>query len=198
MSLKISEIFYSLQGEGARAGTPTIFIRLQGCKAKFACASMGIKCDTEFESGREYSCDQLYNFIKDIPSWEITWTGGEPTDQLTDEIVSYFKQKGYFQAIETSGLNPVSNGLDFVCISPKVAEHIIKKNFPNGCDELRYVRHKGQDIPQPAIEAKHYWVSPHSDGFTINAENLKHCIELCLQNPKWKLSVQNHKLWNIL
>jgi organic radical activating enzyme len=159
---------------------------------------MGIKCDTEFESGREYSCDQLYNFIKDIPSWEITWTGGEPTDQLTDEIVSYFKQKGYFQAIETSGLNPVPNGLDFVCISPKVAEHIIKKNFPNGCDELRYVRHKGQDIPQPAIEAKHYWVSPHSDGFTINAENLKHCIELCLQNPKWKLSVQNHKLWNIL
>lgn len=198
MSLKISEIFYSLQGEGARAGTPTIFIRLQGCKAKFACAAMGIKCDTEFESGKEYSLDQLYNFIKDIPSWEITWTGGEPTDQLTDEIVSYFKQKGYFQAIETSGLNPVSNGLDFVCISPKVAEHIIKKNFPNGCDELRYVRHKGQDIPQPAIEAKHYWVSPHSDGFTINAENLKHCIELCLQNPKWKLSVQNHKLWNIL
>lgn len=198
MSLKISEIFYSLQGEGARAGTPTIFIRLQGCKAKFACAAMGIKCDTEFESGKEYSLDQLYNFIKDIPSWEITWTGGEPTDQLTDEIISYFKQKGYYQAIETSGLNPVSNGLDFVCISPKVAEHIIKKNFPKGCDELRYVRHKGQEIPQPAIEAKYYWVSPHSDGFTINAENLKHCIELCLQNPKWKLSVQNHKLWNIL
>jgi organic radical activating enzyme len=198
MSLKISEIFYSLQGEGARAGTPTIFIRLQGCKAKFACAAMGIKCDTEFESGKEYSLDQLYNFIKDIPSWEITWTGGEPTDQLTDDIVSYFKQKGYYQAIETSGLNSVSNGLDFVCISPKVAEHIIKKNFPKGCDELRYVRHKGQDIPQPAIQAKHYWVSPHSDGFTINSENLKHCIELCLQNPKWKLSVQNHKLWNIL
>lgn len=198
MSLKISEIFYSLQGEGARAGTPTIFIRLQGCKAKFACAAMGIKCDTEFESGKEYSLDQLYNFIKDIPSWEITWTGGEPTDQLTDEIVSYFKQKGYYQAIETSGLNPVPNGLDFVCISPKVAEHIIKKNFPNGCEELRYVRHKGQEIPQPAIESKHYWVSPHSDGFTINSENLKHCIELCLQNPKWKLSVQNHKLWNIL
>lgn len=198
MNLKISEIFYSLQGEGARAGTPTIFIRLQGCKAKFACAAMGIKCDTEFESGKEYSCEQLYNFIKDIPSWEITWTGGEPTDQLTDEIIAYFKQKGYFQAIETSGLNPVSNGLDFVCISPKVAEHIIKKNFPKGCDELRYVRHKGQDIPQPAIEAKHYWISPHSDGFTINSENLKHCIELCLENPKWKLSVQNHKLWNIL
>jgi organic radical activating enzyme len=198
MNLKISEIFYSLQGEGARAGTPTIFIRLQGCKAKYACAAMGIKCDTEFESGKEYSLHQLYNFIKDMSSYEITWTGGEPTDQLTDEIVSYFKQKGYYQAIETSGLNPVPNGLDFVCISPKVAEHIIKKNFPNGCEELRYVRHKGQEIPLPAIEAKHYWISPHSDGFTINSENLKHCVELCLENPKWKLSVQNHKLWNIL
>lgn len=198
MSLKISEIFYSLQGEGARAGTPTIFIRLQGCKAKFACAAMGIKCDTEFESGKEYSLEQLYNFIKQYQSKEITWTGGEPTDQLTNEIVSYFAQKGYYQAIETSGLNSVPNGIDFVCISPKVAEHIIKKNFPNGCDELRYIRHKGQSIPQPSISANHYWISPHSDGFTINAENLKHCIELCLQNPNWKLSVQNHKLWNIL
>jgi 7-carboxy-7-deazaguanine synthase len=198
MNLRISEIFYSLQGEGARAGTPTIFIRLQGCKAKFACAAMGIKCDTEFESGKEYSLEQLFNFIKDYPSKEITWTGGEPTDQLTSEIISYFAQKGYFQAIETSGLNPIPNGIDFVCISPKVAEHIIKKNFPNGCHELRYVRHKGQSIPQPAISAIHYWISPHSDGFTINKENLEHCINLCLENPTWKLSVQNHKLWNIL
>jgi len=198
MNLRISEIFYSLQGEGARAGTPTIFIRLQGCKAKFACAAMGIKCDTEFESGKEYSLEQLYNFIKQYPSKEITWTGGEPTDQLTNEIISYFAQKGYFQAIETSGLNSVPNGIDFVCISPKVAEHIIKKNFPNGCDELRYVRHKGQSIPQPSITANHYWISPHSDGFTINKENLEHCINLCLENPIWKLSVQNHKLWNIL
>jgi hypothetical protein len=95
-------------------------------------------------------------------------------------------------------LNPVPEGLDFVCISPKVAEHIIKKNFPKGCTELRYVRHSGQDLPRPAIEAKHYWLSPHSDGFTINRENLNHCINLCKAEPAWKLSVQNHKLWNIL
>ena len=198
MNLKISEIFYSLQGEGLRIGTPTIFIRLQGCKAKYACAAMGIKCDTEFESGKEYSIEQLYEFIKDMPSKEITWTGGEPTDQLTEDIVEYFKNKNYYQAIETSGLNPVPKGIDFICISPKVAEHIIKKNFPKGCNELRYVRHKGQDIPNPSIVAEHYWISPHSDGFTINSENLKHCIDLCLQNPKWKLSIQNHKVWNVL
>ena len=200
MNLKVSEIFYSLQGEGARIGTATIFIRLSGCKAKFACAKMGIKCDTEFESGKEMSIQEIEKWINSNGKGctEITWTGGEPTDQLTDEIVSYFKAKGYYQAIETSGLNPTPKGLDFVCVSPKVAEHIVKKNFPEGVNELRYVRHKGQDVPKPLIEAEHYWISPHSDGWEINTENLQHCIELCINNPKWKFSLQNHKLWNIL
>lgn len=200
MKLRISEIFYSLQGEGARVGTPTVFIRTSGCKAKNACYAAGIKCDTEFESGKDMSVDDILNWLHLNASQckEITWTGGEPTDQLTDEIVSFFKEKGYFQAIETSGLNKVPEGIDFICVSPKVAEHVIKKNFPEGVDELRYVRHKGQTIPEPSITAKHYWISPHSDGFTINSENLQHCIELCIENGQWKLSLQNHKIWNVL
>jgi 7-carboxy-7-deazaguanine synthase len=198
--LKVSEIFYSLQGEGARIGTPTIFIRLQGCSAKNSCFKSGIVCDTEFESGKEMSIDEVYQWLQNNASQckEITWTGGEPLDQLTNEIVDYFKQKGYFQAIETSGIRKPVDGLDFICLSPKVAEHIIAKNFPDGVSELRYVRHKGQEIPQPSIKAKHYWISPHSDGFTINSENLKHCINLCISNGEWKLSLQNHKIWNIL
>lgn len=200
MNLNISEIFYSLQGEGARTGTPTVFIRLQGCKTKDACYAMGIRCDTEFESGKQYSIKQIENWINDNAKdcKEITWTGGEPLDQLTEEIVAYFKEKGYLQAIETSGLKPPVKGLDFICVSPKVAEHVVKKNFPNGVTELRYVRHKGQETPQPSIKAEHYWISPHSDGFNINKENLNHCIELCKKNPQWKLSVQSHKLWNVL
>jgi len=199
-TLRISEIFYSLQGEGARIGTPTVFIRTSGCKAKNACYALGIKCDTEFESGKENTIEEILNWLKvNAPQCkEITWTGGEPTDQLTDEIVSFFKEKGYFQAIETSGLNKVPVGIDFICVSPKVAEHVIKKNFPDGVDELRYVRHKGQTIPEPSIKAKHYWISPHSDGFTINSENLQHCIDLCIENGQWKLSLQNHKIWNVL
>jgi 7-carboxy-7-deazaguanine synthase len=200
INLKVSEIFYSLQGEGARAGTPTFFIRLQGCKAKNACFSMGIKCDTEFESGKEWEVETILNWLKNTNKNcnEITWTGGEPLDQLTEEHINYFKENGYFQAVETSGLHPAPNGLDFICVSPKVAEHVIKKNFPNGVTELRYVRHEGQEIPQPNIKANFYWLSPHSDGFTINTNNLKHCVNLCLENPKWKLSIQQHKLWNIL
>lgn len=200
IKLKVSEIFYSLQGEGARIGTPTIFIRLQGCKTKFACAASGIKCDTEFESGKEFTIEEIELWIKKNAECcnEITWTGGEPLDQLTEEIVAYFKQKGFYQAVETSGLQPAVKGLDFICVSPKVAEHIIAKNFPEGVTELRYVRHKGQSIPEPSITATHYWISPHSDGFNINTENLKHCIDLCIKNGKWKMSLQNHKVWNIL
>jgi organic radical activating enzyme len=201
MNLNISEIFYSLQGEGLRTGTPTIFIRLQGCKAKFACYNLGIKCDTEFISGKEMSCEDILNWIEEnaIDCCEITWTGGEPTDQLNEEIVKYFKDAGYYQTIETSGLNTPPKNIDFISISPKVAEHVIKKNYKDiEVDELRYVRHKGQDIPQPSIKAKNYYLSPHSDGFNINSENLKHCIELCIKNPRWKLSLQNHKIWKVL
>lgn len=200
MNLKISEIFYSLQGEGARTGTPTIFIRLQGCSAKHACYQLGIKCDTEFESGKEMTLEEIFDWCEQNADQcnEITWTGGEPADQLNDEIVGYFKNAGFFQAIETSGLKPVPAGIDFICVSPKVAEHVVKKNFPNGVDELRYVRHAGQEIPEPSINAKYYWISPHSDGYSINEKNLNHCINLCLKNGRWKLSVQNHKIWNVL
>jgi 7-carboxy-7-deazaguanine synthase len=200
MKYKVTEIFYSLQGEGARIGTPTVFVRMAGCKTKNACFQMGIQCDTEFESGKEMLESDIEKWILENANGckEITWTGGEPLDQLTKETVSNFKAKGYFQAIETSGLKPCVEGIDFICVSPKVAEHVVKKNFPNGVTELRYVRHKGQSIPEPSIKAEHYWLSPHSDGWNINSDNLKHCIELCKQNPKWKLSLQNHKIWNIL
>lgn len=200
MKLKIAEIFYSLQGEGARIGTPTVFIRTSGCKAKNACYALGIKCDTEFESGKEMSIDQILHWLKtNAPQCkEITWTGGEPLDQLTDDMTLFFKNEGYFQSIETSGLHPCVANIDFICVSPKVAEHVVKKNFPNGVTELRYVRHKGQEVPNPSITAQHYWLSPHSDGFTINGDNLKHCIDLCIKDGKWKLSLQNHKIWNVL
>lgn len=200
MKLKVSELFYSLQGEGLRSGTPTVFIRLQGCKAQHACYALGIKCDTEFESGREYPLEELLNWMQLNAQGckEITWTGGEPLDQLNDNIIEYFKNKGYYQAVETSGLHKCPDGIDFVCVSPKVAEHVIKKNFFNGVDELRYVRHKGQEIPVPMITAKHYWLSPHSNGNQIDKDNLRHCIDLCLKNPLWKLSIQEHKIWNIL
>jgi 7-carboxy-7-deazaguanine synthase len=200
IKLNVSEIFYSLQGEGARAGSANVFVRLQGCKAKDACYASGIRCDTEFESGKEMSIEEIENWMTtNAPGAKaIIWTGGEPAQQLTEEIVQYFKEKNFFQAIETSGLFSVPGNLDWISVSPKVAEHVVKKNFPEGVSELRYVRHSGQSIPQPSVKALHYFVSPHSDGFQLNSENLNHCIELVKQNPLWKMSIQQHKLWKVL
>ncbi len=199
-TLGVAEIFFSIQGEGARAGEASIFIRLQGCSAKHACYASGIRCDTEFESGRTMTVAEILGCVKELAPkcrW-IIWTGGEPTDQLTDEIADYFADAEYYQAIETSGLHPVPEAIDWVCVSPKVAEHVIKKNFPTGVDELRYVRHKGQSIPQPSVEATCKFISPHFDGNALNEENLRHCIDLVKQNPEWALSLQLHKLIGVL
>lgn len=191
--MKVNEIFYSLQGEGARAGEPSVFIRLAGCD--LACGF----CDTEFESGKEMSAPDLLEYIQKWPCRWIVWTGGEPTLQLRQETVNFFKQHGYKQAIETNGNHLVPQGLDWVVCSPKVAEHVLEKNFPNGVDELRYVRHAGQlAVPEPKIPSKTYFLSPRFDGDKPNPESIKHCIKLCLENPRWRLSCQSHKLLVIL
>lgn len=191
--MKINEIFYSLQGEGARVGQPTVFIRLTGCDL-----SCGF-CDTEFASGKEMTTDELLKHLAQYPAKWITWTGGEPMLQLTSETVEVFRAAGYLQSIETNGGHPVPFHLEWVVVSPKVAEHVVKRNFPDGVDELRYAWHAGKmSVPQPGVDATHKFLSPVCDGNSINATNLKHCIELCKSNPDWKLSVQQHKIWNIL
>lgn len=200
--LKVSEIFYSLQGEGRRAGEPSIFIRLQGCKAQHACFAAGIRCDTEFESGRVMTLEEIAAWCEaHAPGcrW-IVWTGGEPADQLTEEVIRFFgaEGRGYLQAIETSGLHPVPAGLDWITLSPKVAEHVVARNFPDGVTEIKYVRHVGQAIPAPRVKATYQFLSPHSDGAVINLDNLRYCIALCRQHPDWSLSVQQHKLWGVL
>lgn len=191
--MKINEIFYSIQGEGYRFGEASIFIRLTGCDQ-----SCGY-CDTEFESGKEIPNEELLEIIRKFPSNWIVWTGGEPTLQLKTDDVKFFKEAGYLQAIETNGNNPAPDGLDWVCVSPKVAEHVVARNFPNGVNELRYVRHATQvAVPEPKVEAEHYYLSPRFDGNDMNENNLKKCISLILENPKWKLSLQNHKILNVL
>ena len=191
--MKVNEIFYSIQGEGYRAGHASIFIRLSDCDQ-----TCGF-CDTEFESGQELSNEELLVKIQEYPCQWIIWTGGEPTLQLRETDVDYFKGKGYSQAIETNGNNRAPKGIDWVCVSPKVAEHVVEKNFPDGVDELRYDRHANQLAgPSPKVEAKHLYLSPRFDGNDMNKKNLDKCIQLILENPEWKLSLQSHKLLDVL
>lgn len=192
-TLKVTELFYSIQGEGARSGEPSIFIRLSGCD--LACGF----CDTEFESGKEMSLNELAEFIAQWPCKWIVWTGGEPMLQLTEEIIDWFHAIGYKQAIESNGNHRIPRSLDWIVVSPKVAEHVVKRHNPQGVDELRYVRHAGHtSVPQPAIEAKVYYLSPIFDGNTPNWENVRHCMKLAQENPQWRISLQLHKLLQVL
>ncbi len=202
--MRVSEVFLTLQGEGARAGEPSVFVRFSGCSAKHACAASGVVCDTEFESGTEYTEARLLDTVAAVGGacrW-IVWTGGEPADQLTSTLIDAAHARGYQQQIETSGVRPVPPGLDWVTVSPKVAEHILVKHFPGRedgyhVDEVKYVRHAGQAIPEPALRARVTCLSPHSDGDRINPINLQHCIDLALAHPTWRLSVQQHKTWRV-
>jgi organic radical activating enzyme len=97
--MKINEIFYSLQGEGARAGEASIFIRVAGCD--LAC----FFCDTEFNSASELSIEQVFSKIKGFQSNWIVWTGGEPTLQINDQIVRYFSKLGYNASFISAGSN---------------------------------------------------------------------------------------------
>ena len=125
----INEIFYSLQGEGVHMGKPSIFIRLSKCNLR--CSF----CDTEFDSGHEMSLEAIHEAIKQWPSRRIIWTGGEPTLQLTDEVVAYFKALGYHQSIETNGTRRPPRGLDYITCSPKKeAMGLLQRNFPEGAN----------------------------------------------------------------
>jgi len=202
--MRVNEIFATIQGEGRRAGEASVFVRLSGCSAKHACATSGVVCDTEFESGAEFSPTDLVAEVLKVagPIRWIVWTGGEPADQLDAALIERFHGAGFEQQIETSGVRPVPPGLDWVTVSPKVAEHILVRNFPERqdgyhVDELKYVRHVGQAIPKPSLLAKVYCLSPHTDGDRLNLVNLAHCADLVRANPEWRLSIQQHKVWRV-
>ena len=139
--------------------------------------------------------------ISDIDSLSARKSLPRSSETVLSSREAYRCHQVYKQSIECSGIKQPPE-MDWVVLSPKIAEHAILKKWEerNGfhCDELRWVRHKGQSIPNTKIKAKKYFISPHFDGFETNDDNIHHCIELCLKNPEWSLSLQQHKLWQIL
>jgi 7-carboxy-7-deazaguanine synthase len=204
-NLNVVEIFASLQGEGARAGEASIFIRLAGCNK--TCWY----CDTDWKKGKEMSVEEIYKNIKGYPIKWIVWTGGEPLLQLDEEIIKHFKEAGYKQAIETNGTKKIPQGLDYVTVSPKIPWHFLADCL--GADakinEFRYVVNvmDWNDNPElPLIDflphADHYYLSPvfiGDDKKLLNQKALLKSIAYILQEePRWRLSVQQHKTWGIL
>jgi organic radical activating enzyme len=128
----------------------------------------------------------------------IIWTGGEPTLQLTDDIVAFFKKAGYLQAIETNGTRKVPAGIDYITCSPKQNFEKIRELIPE-VDELRFPIQKGDPLPDISIlpRAKRYLLSPIFDNNRMIPENVAYCISLVKDNPVWALSLQTHKLIGI-
>jgi 7-carboxy-7-deazaguanine synthase len=124
----------------------------------------------------------------------IVLTGGEPALQVDPPLVERLHGEGYKLAIETNGSVALPEGLDWITVSPKVAEHAIRQLR---ADEVKYVRGHGQGIPKPAVTADHYLISPAFAGDDVDLAALDWCIRLVEDHPPWRLSVQQHKLWRI-
>ena len=192
----VNEIFYSLQGEGVRAGTPNLFVRLSRCNLACTVETHGFDCDTEFESGRWMTPQEIVDELRQL-SGSCAWvvlTGGEPALQVDAELIGVLHDAGYQLAIETNGSIPLPPGIDWITVSPKVAEHAIRQRTAH---EVKYVRGHGQAVPRTVVEAEHYLISPAFEGSEVDPRTLEWCVRLCKENPPWRLSMQQHKAWQI-
>lgn len=200
MKLKVNEIFYSLQGEGAQTGKPVIFVRLSGCNLK--CSF----CDTKHEEGSEMTLDTILTKVKEQSTVcnYIIFTGGEPLLQLNEEIIQFFTHAGYGIGLESNGTIPISLSMrdlvSYITISPKKIDETLKVNFKNiYIDEIRVPLMNGQRITDDQFkllpDARKYYISPIFEVSTENTvQNIHWCLSYSLQNPIWNLSVQLHKI----
>jgi organic radical activating enzyme len=186
MKYKINKIFYSIQGEGARSGTPQVFLRFSGCNLK--CSF----CDTNHETFELITSRQILNQCISISKGcrNISFCGGEPTLQLDREIIKKFN--GWYKSIETNGTNKVIDGIDYIVCSPK--KKLIK---PKKINELRYVLKKNDELPKINRKNCQYYLSPCFDGEEPNWDNIKYCVRMVQENPQFKLNIQLHKFIKI-
>ncbi|UCD29935.1 MAG: 4Fe-4S cluster-binding domain-containing protein [Planctomycetota bacterium] len=192
----VNEIFFSLQGEGVRAGTPNLFLRFLGCNVECQPNTHGFECDTDYTDGQPLRLDEIISMLRGVDpncKW-VVLTGGEPALQVDRELIDGLHDVGYQLAIETNGTIELPDGLDFITVSPKVAEDQIRQRT---ADEVKYVRVYGQPIPQTVVEADYKLISPAFKGPDLDRQALEWCIKLVRDNPDWRLSVQMHKFWGI-
>ncbi len=193
--MRVNEIFYSIQGEGARSGEAAVFIRLSGCNLN--CAF----CDTEHQSYQEMTEEEIVRQAALYPARLVVITGGEPTLQLTESIVDKLHLAGKTVAIETNGTRPVPGNVDWITVSPKAA-FLGEKARPviKNAKEVKIVIddiHEYED-PTFGIKADYYCAQPCDTGDdTRNSDIIGRCVRFVMQNPQWRLSIQTHKILGV-
>ena len=210
MTYKVKEIFYTLQGEGAQSGRPAVFCRFSGCNLwsgheKDRTAAVCTFCDTDFNGvdgiggGKFKTAGELADAI--ISEWPtvqggipyVVCTGGEPLLQLDKELIDALHHRKFKVAVETNGTILPPSELDWICVSPKAGAELALKSG----DELKLVYPQENINPEEVLNLKfdHFFLQP-MDG--ENAEsNIQATIEYCMTNPKWRLSLQTHKILKI-
>lgn len=189
--MRVNEIFYSLQGEGYYSGTPAVFVRFSGCNLK--CGF----CDTEHDSFTVMSEDDVVSEVCIYPATHVVITGGEPALQITASLVDKLHEAGKYVQIETNGTCrlPERCRVDWVTCSPKYRPVVISH-----IDELKVVyQTPEQDMSQyDNLVAAVYSLQPcDANDESLNAVTLKNAVGYCLANPKWRLSLQTHKIINV-
>lgn len=210
MTYSIKEIFYTLQGEGAQAGRPAVFCRFSGCnlwsgRESDRAAAVCKFCDTDFvgtdgELGGKYpDSDYLAQTINSLwpstytASKYVVFTGGEPLLQLDAALIDSMHAHGFEIAIETNGTLPVPVGVDWICVSPKMGSQLV---VHKGSELKVVIPQMDQDLQAyEKLDFDHFFVQP-MDGLATE-QNTRLAIDVCKRNPKWKLSIQSHKLLQI-
>ena len=210
MTYSVKEIFYTLQGEGAQAGRPAVFCRFAGCnlwsgreedRASATCKF----CDTDFigtdgEQGGKFT-DAAALASRINAQWPaarpqnkyVVFTGGEPLLQLDVALIDAMHAQGFEIAIETNGTLPVPAGVDWVCVSPKQGAALV---VTQGSELKVVVPQAGQDLDSLArLDFCHHFLQP-MDGVDKD-KNTQQAIETCKRDPRWRLSLQTHKLLQI-
>lgn len=210
----VKEIFYTLQGEGARVGRPAVFCRFSGCnlwsgREKDRETAICRFCDTDFvgtngscggkfESTHTLAISIAKRWIEYDPSNRdkrryVVLTGGEPLLQVDDGLVWSLHRLGFEVAVETNGTLPCSPKIDWICVSPKANAPLVQDHG----NELKLV------YPQDGIDPKQYehlmfdrfFLQPKHD--LLYQKRIMDAVAYCMKNPRWDLSLQTHKMIGI-
>ena len=210
MTYSVKEIFYTLQGEGARAGRAAVFLRFAGCNLwsgleKDRADAVCKFCDTEFVGttgtggGKFADAAALAQAVAAL--WPnlaggkpyIVCTGGEPLLQLDSRLIDALRAAGFEIAVETNGTLMPPPGIDWICVSPKAdAPQLLTRG-----DEIKlvYPQERGDPARYAGQDFAHFFLQPMDDA--NRDANTHAAIAYCMAHPQWRLSLQTHKITGI-